>query len=130
LGSAQLLWTSGRVVVLDFDKCAIGDPAFDLASLLTQLRRLTLRKPAKLGDFSSLRQSLVEAYERWTLPDPDLRDRISWYEQITLLRKICFLACNTSRHPGAGPIRARQIEACQLLSELPALLHAKGSKAN
>ena len=108
LGPVQLLWSSkggGRLVVLDFDKCARGDPALDLGNLLTQLRRLTLRKPGKLGDFAALRQGLIEAYQRWSPPDPGLTERVAWYEQMTLLRKIRFLASNTGRHPDAEALQ-------------------------
>ena len=121
LGPVQLLWSSkggGRLVVLDFDKCARGDPALDLGNLLTQLRRLTLRKPGKLGDFATLRQGLLEAYQRWSPPDPGLTERVAWYEQMTLLRKIRFLASNTGRHPDAEALQRRQAEAVQLLNEL------------
>src|SRR5207249_8123497 len=118
LGPAQLLWQMGRVVVLDFDKCARGDPALDLGNLLTQLRRLTLRKPGKLGDFAALRQGLIEAYQRWSPPDPGLTERVAWYEQMTLLGKIGFLASNTGRHPGAEALHRRQAEAAQLLNQM------------
>ena len=33
-GPANLLWRAGQIVVLDFDKCALGDPAQDLGNLL------------------------------------------------------------------------------------------------
>src|SRR5207249_1666862 len=62
LGPSQLLWQTGRIVVLDFDRCTRGDPALDLGNLLTQLRRLTLRKPGKLPDFDSMRRDLLDAY--------------------------------------------------------------------
>src|SRR5206468_1880563 len=44
-GPANLLWRTGEIVVLDFDKCTRGDPAQDLGNLLAQLRRSTIRKP-------------------------------------------------------------------------------------
>ena len=119
LGPAQLLWKDGRVVVLDFDDCACGDPAFDLGNLFTQLRRLTLRKPDKLPDFASLRRSILEAYQRASGADPDLAGRVTWYEQLTLMRKIRFLLSDTSRQQNCEVPRER--EAIALLEELPAL---------
>src|SRR5437667_10165398 len=118
LGPVQLLWQAGRIVILDFDKCARGDPALDLGNLLTQLRRLTLRKPGKLTPFAALRQGLIEAYQRWSPPDAGLTERVAWYEQMTLLGKIGFLASNTGRHPDAEALQRRQAEAVQLLNEL------------
>jgi aminoglycoside phosphotransferase (APT) family kinase protein len=124
LGPVQLLWQTGRIVVLDFDKCTRGDPALDLGNLLTQLRRLTLRKPGKLPDFAFLRRGLLEAYARWSPPDPGLAERVGWYEQVMLLRKIHFLASNTARHKEPEAMQQRQAEASRLLEELPALLES------
>ena len=119
LGPSQLLWQTGRLVVLDLDTCARGDPALDLGNLLTQLRRLTLRKPGKLPEFASLRQTILDSYQRWSPSYPDLDERVAWYEQITLVRKIRFLATDTLRHKGAEAMRQRRAEAIRLLRELP-----------
>jgi hypothetical protein len=122
LGPAQLLWQAGNIVMLDFDKCTRGDAALDLGNLLTQIRRLTLRKPEKLPDFALLRWSILDAYKRWSPPDPGLLKRVAWYEQVTLLRKIQFLASDTTRHKDAESRQQRQAEAVGLMRELPALL--------
>jgi aminoglycoside phosphotransferase (APT) family kinase protein len=127
LGPSQLLWQMGRLVVLDFDKCARGDPALDLGNLLTQMRRLTLRKPGKLPEFASLRRTILDAYRRWSPSDPGLDERVAWYEQITLVCKIRFLASDTMRHKGAEAMRKRQAEAMRLLRELPALVESNDS---
>src|SRR5439155_18350548 len=124
LGLVQLRWNAGTIVFLDFDDCTRGDPALDLGNLLTQLRRLTLRKPDKLPDFATLRRGLLDAYRRWSATDPDLTGRIAWYEQVTLLRKIEFLASDTTRHEGTEAMRGRQAEATRLLEELPVLMEA------
>src|SRR2546427_8336594 len=79
-GTANLLWRPGRLVVLDFDRCTRGDPALDLGYLLTQLRRVTLRKPGKLPEFASLHSAILDGYQRWTPPDPTLSRRGAWYE--------------------------------------------------
>jgi len=121
LGPSQLLWQQGRLVILDFDKCTRGDPAMDIGIFLTQLRRLTLRKPGKLPDFASLRRSILEAYQRWSPPDPGLAERVAWYEQIVLLRKIHGLEFDKDRRPEAELIRRRQAEAIRLLEEWPSL---------
>ena len=87
-GPANLLWRAGQIVVLDFDKCALGDPAQDLGNLLCQLLRSTLRKPGRLPDFDSMRVAILDAYQRCTSNDPGLVERVAWYEQATLLRKL------------------------------------------
>src|SRR5207244_129333 len=83
-GTANLLWRPGRLVVLDFDRCTRGDPASDLGYLLTQLRRVTLRKPGKLPEFASLHSAILDGYQRWTPPDPTLSRRVAWYEPASL----------------------------------------------
>jgi hypothetical protein len=122
LGPAQLLWQMGRIVVLDFDRCTRGDPALDLGNLLTQLRRLTLRKPDKLPDFPLLRWGILDAYKCWAPQDSGFVERVAWYERVLLLRKIQFLASDTTRHKEADRMRQRQAEAIGLLEELPTLV--------
>jgi aminoglycoside phosphotransferase (APT) family kinase protein len=119
-GPAQLLWQSGHLVVLDFDQTRQGDPACDLGNLLAQFRRITLRKPAKLGDFAALRQGILAAYQRHAPPDPDLSERVAWHERATLLRKIHFLVSNTTRHSEADSLQSRRAEALLLLGDVAA----------
>jgi aminoglycoside phosphotransferase (APT) family kinase protein len=97
-GPANVLWRMGRIVVLDFDKCARGDPAVDLGNLLAQLRRMTVRKPDKLRDYAAARASVLASYRRWSPPDPALESRVAWYERATLLRKIHRLALDPNWH--------------------------------
>lgn len=118
LGTAQLLWNAGTLVVLDFDACTHGDPALDLGKMLTQLRRLALRKPGKLPPFAALRRDLLEAYGRWSADDPGLERRVGWYERATLLRKIHGLVFDTSRHPEAEALERRRSEAIRLLCDI------------
>ena len=119
LGPANLRWQDGRVVLLDFDDCTRGDPAQDLGNLLTQVRRLSLRKPHKVPDFPAVRRGLLDAYQRAAPPDPGLVQRVVWYERITLLRKIHFLVFDRTRHAAAEAVQRRQVEAAGLLRELP-----------
>ena len=122
LGPIHLLWNAGRVVVLDFEKSARGDPALDLGYLLAQLRRVSLRKPGKLPEFGALRGEILEAYRRWSPPDPGLPARVGWYEQATLLRKLHYLASDSTRRPQAEAIRQHRVEALCLLDQLPRVL--------
>jgi len=119
LGPAQMRWNEGRIVLVDFDNCTRGDPALDLGTLLAQLRRLALRKPAKIPDFAAVRLGLLSAYEGATSPDPGLAQRIAWYELCALLRKIHFLAFDTTRHSDPEAIEERRCEALRLMTQLP-----------
>ncbi len=118
LGLVQLRWQAGTIVFLDFDDCTRGDPALDLGNLLTQLRRLTLRKPGKLPDFAAVRATILDAYRRSSPDDPGLAQRVAWYEQIALARKIHSLTFDRTRHPEAEAIRQRQGEAIHLLASV------------
>jgi aminoglycoside phosphotransferase (APT) family kinase protein len=114
-GTANLLWRPDRLVVLDFDRCTRGDPALDLGYLLTQLRRVAVRKPGKLPEFASLHSAILDAYRRWSPPDAALASRVAWYERATLVSKIHVLAFDLTRHPEADARRQRQVEALELL---------------
>jgi len=118
LGLVQLRWNAGTIVFLDFDDCTRGDPALDLGNLLTQLRRLTLRKPGKLPDFAAARATILDAYRRSSHDDPGLAERVAWYERIALVRKIHSLTFDRTRHPEAEAIRQRQAEAIGLLASM------------
>ena len=131
LGPAQLLWSAGRPVLLDFDRCTMGDVALDLGSFLTQLRRITLRKPGKLPDFAAMRVLLLDAYARGAPADAGLDRRVTWYEAAVLLRKVHQLIFDTTRHPEADAIRRRREEASRLLEGvLPAGRPARAQRAS
>ena len=119
-GPAQLLWRGDRVVIFDFDRATLGDPALDLGTVLTQFRRSTLRKPGRLGDFATLRATLIDAYARHAGREPGLADRVGWYERATLLRKIHSLLFDTTRHPEPAALERRRAEAVRLLEEVAA----------
>src|SRR5256885_13190837 len=110
-GPGQLVGRGDRVVIFDFDRATLGDPALDLGTVLTQFRRSTLRKPGRLGDFTTLRATLIAAYARHSGPDPGLADRVGWYERATLLRKIHSLLLDTTRHPEPAALERRRAEA-------------------
>jgi aminoglycoside phosphotransferase (APT) family kinase protein len=129
LGPAQLRFRMGNIVMLDFDDCTRGDPALDLGNLLTQLRRLTLRKPRKLPDFATLRGAILDAYKRTRPNDPGLIERVNWYEEAALVRKIHFLAFDKHRHSDSETLLQRRAEAIRLLGDLPLGMKSNGSAA-
>ena len=113
-GPANLLWRGGEIVVLDFDKCARGDPALDLGNLLVQLRRITIRKPWKLRDFGSVRPALLDAYRRRCTSDHSWENRVAWYERAILLRKVHRLLREDRNKDPDGSVE-RNAEADQLM---------------
>src|SRR5437660_625057 len=113
-GPANLLWRGGEIVVLDFDKCARGDPALDLGNLLVQLRRITIRKPWKLRDFGSVRPALLDAYRRRCTSDHSWENRVAWYERAILLRKVHRLLREDRNKNPDGSVE-RNAEADQLM---------------
>ncbi|HEX9339928.1 MAG TPA: aminoglycoside phosphotransferase family protein [Thermoplasmata archaeon] len=119
-GPANLLWRSGHIVALDFDKCAQGDPALDLGNLLTQLLRMTVRKPEKLHDFPSARAIVLDAYQSSSPKDPGLDGRVAWYERAILLRKIHKLLFSDSQNRNPEVRRKRAAEATQLVDLISA----------
>jgi len=60
-----------------------------------------------------LRSAILDAYRRWSPPDPDLAARVAWYEAAMLVGKIHVLTFDLARHPEAGA--ERQVEAVELL---------------
>lgn len=118
LGGAQLLWQDGRVVVLDFDRCTHGDPALDLGNLMTQLRRLALRKPAKLPALDVVRGQLLAAYARTAAGrlGRGFPERVAWYERAMLVRKIHRLAFDADRHRDPVDLARRHDEAARLVA--------------
>src|SRR5207302_1320769 len=113
-GPANLLWRGGEIVVLDFDKCARGDPALDLGNLLVQLRRITIRKPWKLRDFGSVRPALLDAYRRRCTSEHSWENRVAWYERAILLRKVHRLLREDRNKDPDGNVQ-RNAEADQLM---------------
>ena len=114
-GPANLLWRSGYIVVLDFDKCARGDPAADLGNLLGQLFRISIRKPERLRDFASARAKVLETYRRWSPADPGIDERIAWYERATILRKVHSVTFGPTADEDEEEARRREADAFRLL---------------
>jgi len=100
---------------LDFDKCARGDPAFDLGNLFAQLFRMSIKKPKNIPDLAIALTTVLDAYRRSSRPDPELEARVAWYERATLLRKIHGLIFSKNRSQEPEAVQQRHTEAVQLL---------------
>src|SRR5690349_22394487 len=63
-GGSQLIWDGTCLGLIDFDKCALGDPALDLANFVVQLRRRALLDVPDAPPVETLRHLLLDAYLR------------------------------------------------------------------
>ena len=79
-GWAQLLDCDGAVGVVDFDRAAEGEPAFDLGNLVAQL----LRRRGPAG--RPLVDPLIEEYELHA--GRSVRERVLPYAALVLVRKL------------------------------------------
>jgi len=115
-GVAQLLWHNGRLGILDFDKCALGDPATDLGNFLAQLRRRDALKERLSPPIETIRALLLDAYRRCCRDSSALKGlaaRVAWYEQVVLLGKVHFLA-----HHERDENRSQALRVLDLLTRL------------
>ena len=112
-GPAQLLWDDGRLAMLDFDRCGLGDPALDLGTLLAQLRRRALMRVGTTRDLAELRTLVLDAYHRNVAQSSGFAERVAWYERVVLLRKVHFLAGQED-----GEKRAQAMALLRLLAGL------------
>ena len=94
-GGSQLVWDGARLGLIDFDKCALGNPALDLANFVVQLRRRALLDVPDAPPVETLRELLLDAYQRHGA-DPaalsGLSAHVAWHERAVLLKKIHYLA--------------------------------------
>lgn len=89
----QLVDRGGRVALLDWDLYAVGDPALDVANLLTYLG-------TRLGPHAAgARDAVREGYLR--RGDPAVLDRLTSYEVLTYLR---MAGKRHRRGPAGGPL--------------------------
>jgi len=103
-GGSQLVWDGGRLGLIDFDKCALGDPALDLANFVVQLRRRALLDVPDAPPVETLRELLLAAYQRHGADAEvlaGLAERVIWHERAVLLKKIHYLARHT-KHERRG----------------------------
>lgn len=115
-GGSQLVWDGGRLGLIDFDKCALGDPALDLANFVVQLRRRALLDVPDAPPAETLRALLLDAYRRHSADAEalvGLAERVRWHERAVLLKKIHYLARH-AKHERRG-------QALPLLGLLAAL---------
>lgn len=126
----QMLFDGERVALLDFDTCAMADPAADVGTYLATLRQLGIWQSLKAKDTAAARSRtawlraledrFLGEYCAATGSHADFRLRATWYEAVALLRKAlrAFARSPRSALPD-GEVR----EAWRCLEALPAGPH-------
>lgn len=80
----QVLLAGERVVILDFDSAAAGDPAYDLGLFVAHLERGAIRHTVPQGKIHSVANALLEGYERES--GQTFRERVTVYAAAGLLK--------------------------------------------
>ena len=85
-GPANLLYDGRRWVLIDLDRCGLGDPAHDIGYLLAQLVRRGLEQPALAPHVPQAAATLEDRY-RQLMPMVPARN-IAFYFAVTLAQKL------------------------------------------
>ncbi|HKP53150.1 MAG TPA: phosphotransferase [Chloroflexia bacterium] len=80
----QVLLAGAKVVILDFDAAAAGDPAYDLGLFIAHLERGALRGTVPSGLVEPVGDALLRGYE--AVSKRPVRDRVALYSAAGLLR--------------------------------------------
>ena len=119
----QLRGKPGRLTVLDFERCVLGDPWVDVATFATQLEVLSLRPELNVSktEAQGWAQAFRGAWEAATSAGIDV-DRVRWYGALALLT----LARGMVRHlrcdwPGLAT-RFVDLAAAKLSSRQPEMV--------
>ena len=85
----QVLYTTGRTTLLDFDNMSPGDPAQDVGNFLAHLELRGLQDPERVPAIDAARTAFMEAYGR---DDGGFIRRVRWWQAGTFLRLACVYA--------------------------------------
>jgi Ser/Thr protein kinase RdoA (MazF antagonist) len=80
----QVLLAGERVVILDFDSAAAGDPAYDLGLFVAHLERGAIRHTVPHDKIHSVANALLKGYERES--GQTFRERVTVYAAAGLLK--------------------------------------------
>jgi thiamine kinase-like enzyme len=78
----QLLADGERIVFLDFDECALGDPLQDIASFIVDLHFYDF-SPAEVAQLGAVFLQAYRNQSGWDVP----RDRLDWHIRVQFLTK-------------------------------------------
>ena len=103
------LFDGGRLVVIDLDEARWGDPAFDVAHYLANLRLLAVREGMACAERDRLQSAFLDTYASQTGYRPDARHH--FFHAYTCVKIAKQLA--RGRGPAPAPVgaeRDRQVE--------------------
>lgn len=122
----QMLFDGERIALLDFDTCAMADPAADVGTYLATLRQLGIWQSLRAKDsvaaqsrtawLRALEERFLDEYCAETGSSADFRLRATWYEAVALLRKALRAFARSPR--SALPVGEAR-EAWRCLDRLP-----------
>lgn len=89
---SQVLFDGPRLVLIDFDLFALGDPAIDVANFIAHLHFLGLDRLGDLDALAAEASAFMEAYARYRPVDAAFLRRVAFYRAATFFRLLHVVA--------------------------------------
>lgn len=89
---SQVLFDGPRLVLIDFDLFALGDPAIDVANFIAHLHFLGLDRLGHLDALAAEASAFMEAYARYRPVDAAFLHRVAFYRAATFFRLLHVVA--------------------------------------
>ncbi len=89
---SQVLFEGPRLVLIDFDLFALGDPAIDVANFIAHLHFLGLDRLGDLDALAAEAPVFMEAYRRYRPVDAAFWQRVAFYKAATFFRLLNVVA--------------------------------------
>jgi glycosyltransferase involved in cell wall biosynthesis/thiamine kinase-like enzyme len=89
---SQVLFDGPRLVLIDFDLFALGDPAIDVANFIAHLHFLGLDRLGHLDALAAEASAFMEAYARYRPVDAAFLRRQAFYQAATFFRLLHVVA--------------------------------------
>lgn len=103
----QVMVDGGRLHLLDFDLCCLGDPALDIGNFTAHLKEYALRTMGNPEALATQETALVERFVE--LAGPETRASIDAYVTLTLARHIYI----STLFPDRRAFTSRILELCE-----------------
>jgi len=108
----QVMVSAGKVVLLDADDAADGDPAVDLGNFVAHLALRRMQFPDRTSGCENARKLFLDTYARHrpdSIEPQSLGERLRFYEAATLLR---LAGVYSMREKWAATLPPRLLDAC------------------
>lgn len=108
---SQVLFDGPRLVLIDFDLFALGDPAIDVANFIAHLHFLGLDRLGDLDALAAEAPAFIEAYARYRPVDEAFLRRLAFYQAATFFRLLNVVAPRPGLAQHFDPLYRRTV-AC------------------